>query len=407
MASSGNKVLPVFFLLWAVVSCTPILSNPLYYVALLAFAVVMLFVHYPLLRKQQRLGLGVMSYVALVFIYKLVGYSSAAWGNYMNQLLFFIPMLLMVLVPNLLSDGQKRKLWWLVVIVMAFNIVDNIRLCILYPQLNTVNRLYQDEDFLASINAGGTPFYTFSLFFFNACFFVFLNCKEKATKYMALGVAVISAVYILGYCLKGSVVVYFLLSLVLQFFAYKTQNTTLFVVVLALSAMLAFVVLNLFKDAIVDFIISVSPNERLTTRLVTLVDAENEEANMVTITGRTNLYLLSVETWLSDIVNFVIGIGDHRALFGAKATGIGQHADLLDSLARYGLLGLIVLFSIFKNGFKYLLSLFDKKYKLQLIAIFFIIIVFGFTRGLFVPGAGSVLFVLLPLSNVFLKENQQ
>lgn len=338
----SSRLFLYFLFLWALVSCTPILSNPSYYVALLVFAVLVLFVHYPLLRKQQKLGLGVMAYVALAFFYKFVGYSSAAWGNYMNQLLFFIPMLLMLLIPDLLPDGQKRKLWWLVVIVMAFNIVDNIRLCIMYPQLNSVGRLYQEEDFLASINAGGTPFYTFSLFFFNVCFFVFLNCKEKATKYMALAVAVISAVYILGYCLKGSVVVYFLLSLVLQYFAYKTQNTTLFIVVLALSAIMAFVVLSLFKDAIVDFIISVSPDERLATRLVTLVDMENEEANMITITGRTNLYLLSLGTWLSSIVNFVIGIGDHRVIFGAQATGIGQHTDLLDSLARYGLLALVV-----------------------------------------------------------------
>lgn len=395
----------LFLLLWAVIACTPILSNPLYFVTLLAFAFLMLLVHHRLLGKQQMLVMWVVAYVVIMILYKLIGYSSAEWGNYMNQLLFFTPLLLMLLIPDMLSIGQKKKLWWLLVFVMAFNIADNIRLCILYPQLNSVSRLFQDEVFLASINAGGTPFYTFSLFFFNVCFFVFLNCKEKATKYLAMVAAFISAIYILGFCLKGSIVVYFLLSLVLQIFAYKTQNTTLFFIVLALSAIFAFVVLNLFKDAIADFIISVSPSERLTTRLVTLVDVENEEADIGTITGRTNLYLLSIKTWLSNFINFFIGIGDHRAQLGVKATGIGQHSDLLDSLARYGLLGLIVLFSIFRNYFRYLFSLYNKKFKMQLVAISFLIIIIGFTRGLFLTGAGCVMFVLLPLSTVFVNEN--
>ena len=406
MTKQGSNILLFYYLAWAIICSTPILGKSLYFAALLAVAIVFMALNSSSFRFHRAIYWSVFLYIALIFVYKLIGYSSAEWGNYMHQLSFFIPMLLMFLIPDLLSNRQKTLLWWLVLAIMVFNIADNIYLSILYPSLNSVSRFYQDEEFLASINAGGSPFYTFSLLFFNVCFFVFLNSKKKI-KYAALVAAVISAIYILGFCLKASVVVYFLLSLFLQYFAYRTSNTFLFFVVIGFTAILGIAVITVFQDSIVDFIISVSPDERLTARLVTLIDAENVEADISTATNRTSLYLLSVETWLSDISNFLFGIGDHRAAFGAKATGIGQHSDLLDSLARYGLLGLMLLVTIFKNFIKYLLTLFGKQYKLQLVTIFVILIMCGLTKGIFLPGIGCVMFLLLPLSKDIIIKSKE
>lgn len=406
MTKQGSSILLFYYLAWAILCSTPILGKSLYFAALLAVSVVFIALNSSSFRFHRAIYWSVFLYIALIFVYKLIGYSSAEWGNYMHQLSFFIPMLLMFLIPDLLSNRQKTLLWWLVLAVMVFNIADNIYLSILYPSLNSVSRFYQDEEFLASINAGGSPFYTFSLLFFNVCFFVFLNSKKKI-KYAALVAAVISAIYILGFCLKASVVVYFLLSLFLQYFAYRTSNRFLFFFVIGFTAILGIAVITVFQDSIVDFIISVSPDERLTARLVTLIDAENAEADISIATNRTSLYLLSVETWLSDISNFLFGIGDHRAAFGAKATGIGQHSDLLDSLARYGLLGLMLLVTIFKNFIKYLLTLFGKQYKLQLVTIFVILIMCGLTKGIFLPGVGCVMFLLLPLSEDIIIKSKE
>lgn len=402
----GNRIVLFFLIIWSIVSCTPILGNPTYFVALLSVAIVMLIANNSLFKHQQFLVFGALSYITLSLFYKIVGYSSAEWGNYMNQLLFFVPILLMLLMQDRLNVRQKRLLCLIMLLVMFVNIADNIRLSILYPELNSVGRLYQDADFLSSINVGGTTFYTFTLFVFNICFFIYLNCKEKKIRYIVLVIAIVSSIYILVFSLRGSIVVYFLLSIILQYFAFKTRNTTLFLFILIFAGIITFITVVLFQDVIIDFIISISPNERLTTRLVTLVDVENEEANLYTITGRTNLYLLSVHTWLSDITNFFFGIGDHRAAQGAITTGIGQHADLLDTLARYGLLGLVLIFLTFKYYFEFLISLFEKKYKQQLLTIFTILIMCGVTKGIFAAGVGCVIFLLLPLSSAFVNENK-
>lgn len=406
MEKLSSRVLIVFLFLWALVSCTPILSNPSYYVALLAVAVFMLIACNGILIKHKSVVFWTLSYIVLIFMYKIIGYSSAAWGNYMNQLLFFVPILMMLLVSDKLSRKQNKFLWWGVVAIMLFNVYDNIRLSQLYPQINT-SRYYLEEEFLQSINAGGTPFYTFSLFFFMVSFFVFLNAKQRIAKIMSLVCSITAAVYICAYCFKASVVVYFIFSVVFLLYANIAKSRFLFLGILAGTGILAVVFVEFFTKEIVDFIISISPSERLTTRLVTLLDEENENANLSTVTGRANLYMLSLKTWLSDVIKFIYGMGDHRVQHGAKAVGIGQHSDLLDSLARYGLFGLITLFFVFKYAFRFILSFYDKKYRLQLFVIFFFLIMCGLTKGIFYSGIGCVVFLLLPLSRVYVNENQQ
>ena len=78
----------------------------------------------------------------------------------------------------------------------------------------------------------------------------------------------------------------------------------------------------LLTDELINLVKLLSNNDRLTVRLITLIAPESIEADMFTITGRTDLYWMSVQTWLSSLPNFLFGIGDHRVNFGAASTGI-------------------------------------------------------------------------------------
>ena len=397
--SKSSSFFDILLLLMAAVFCTPILGSIRNFiiVCLLIAAYIIMKNKSIYTRSNTILVNSVLLYVIVIFGYKFIGFSSAAWGNYMHQLSFFVILLLMALVIKKKSIRPNSVFLWAIFLIIAFNVVDNIRLSILYPQINT-GRLYMDEELLASINAGGTRFYTFSLFFFMVCYFVFLNCKQKKIRFLMLTCALITAIYISAFCLKASVVVYFLISIIFLFYAKKTKRKKVFFMVLGITALMLFIIVSFFEETIINFIVSISPDERLSTRLVTLINPEDEEAQIGTLTGRTKLYMLSIETWLSDIGPFLFGIGDQRVAFGAVATGIGQHADLLDSLARYGLLGLMLLFLIFKYAFQKLLSVFDEEYKLQIICIIIVFLLCGLTKGIFFPSSGFVIFLLLPLT---------
>ena len=279
----------------------------------------------------------------------------------------------------------------------AINVGQNIYVSNLYPEINT-RRLYLEHDFLININAGGSTFYTFSLFFFNICFFVFLRSGQKLVRIISLSISIMTAVYIVNYCFKASVVTYFLLSVVLQLTARFSKKIISFSIITVVTSAFILVVITMFEENLIQWIIDNSPTRRLTIRFVTMLDVQHEEAAEGTITGRTNLYLLSVKTWLDNASNFLFGIGDHFVEFNPAATGIGQHAELLDILGRYGLLGFIVIFSMLKGYYQYLLSIFDRRCKTHLIAILVIYIVCGLSKGIFNPPVGCAMFILLPLS---------
>ena len=401
-----NRTQEILFLLIALVFCTPILTKSYIVLPVCLIGGFYLIRNLNLLSKQRNVSLyhAIVFFLVIIFGYRLIGYSDAAWGNYLNQLSFYFCMLFMVLLQK---GGSPRKMFlWLIFAILVYNIVDNIILGYLYPEINYA-RLYQDENFMASINGGGPSFYMLILFVFNICFFSFLNCKRKKLRIPLLIVMVLAAVYVLGFCYKGITVLFLLMSPFVIYMAKRTKRRFSFVIVSGFIILIIVVLVELFSESVIDFIKEYSPNERLTVRLVTLIDDTDAEANTYTVTGRTTLYFLSIKTWLSSLSNFLIGIGDHRVQFGAAKTGIGQHADLLDILAIYGLVGLLFIVTIFKNAFRIILSYFDNDLRFQVSIILMLFVMYGAVEKIFNPPTGLAIFLLLPLSNVLVNKNKQ
>ena len=397
----NNILLSYVIVLYAVCCCTPKFALSEYF--LLPFVLGGMFVLSVfgklLSNNNLVLTLLVLLYSLLVIFYNLLGISSTSPAEVFQHLQFFFFILIMELMAGVKEKKKLRIAFFMAVLIVAVNVVDNIYISILYPEINTM-RHYMDEKFLAQINAGGGWFYTMSLFFFNICFFGFMHSGEKL-KIAMLICSIFSAIYIIGYCNKASVVVFFIMSLLLQLLAYKCKSVKTFYVSCFVVAGIATLLVGALQEVIVDFIISVSPSDRLTQRLVLLVDANNVEANESTLTSRQNLYWLSIETWLSNISSFLFGIGDHRASFDVEKTGIGQHSDFADSLARYGVLGLSLLLPILIKAFKLLMSFFDKKYRTSVVCIIIAFICCGITKKVFLPSAGFLLFILFPLFSLY------
>lgn len=395
---------PGFFIglvlfLFVLVSCTPILQKPSYIVS--SSIVVVLFlvmrINMALFISNRTFFFAMLSYVALTAVYRILGVSDDAWGNSMLEYSFFITFLLFLLIDYGSIKSSHRFFFWIVLIIMMVNVVDNIALSILFPQINDY-RSTIDEETLASLNAGDSTFYTMSVFCCGICYFVFLNTDNKRAKFFMLLAAIIGAIYILGYCHKGSSIVYLTLMLLALFVANKVNPKRNVVVPLALLCLFSYFIIYAFKDEIISLVISLSPSERITTRLITLIDPKNINADEVTVTGRTDLYFLSLKTWLSNPINFFFGIGDARDAIDAAATKVGNHADFLDVLPRFGIIGGMLLYSAIYKMIKYVKSLFDFRYKSQISVIIAFFIISGCSKVVIVPEVACTLFLLLPLS---------
>ena len=393
--------------LLGLVSITPILGIPRNYIATicLIFVGCILYSANGAFNYNRRLLTCLSLYFILVFSYKLIGVSDASWGNYLLQGLFFVPIILILISHNILHQKLIVCLFIAILIVVVFNIINNIRLFFLYPEMTISNMSMKEED-LQALNMGDSYFHTLSLLFFNVSILLTLNGRSIIVKTGMLLCAIISGVYICGFCLKASVVVYFFLSIVLLLLAKRFHKPQKIILVCFISALIIYLFVCLFKTEIVQFVIANSPDERITIRLITLIDSDNTLANQDTVDGRSELYFLSLKTWLSNPVNFLLGIGDHRALSDVESTGIGQHSEILDSLARYGIIGGYFLWVIFKKSFKFIISLFDNSVKSQVRAIIIVFIMCGFTKCVFSPSIGCVLFILLPLSSFFIKDSK-
>jgi hypothetical protein len=344
-----------------------------------------------------------------------LGISDVGGGALTKHLFFFIPILFMPLIKDKLTLNQCEWVFWLIVLVVLVNIADNIRLCILHPSLMVmVNRDMNVTEMMGTmINIGGSPFYNGIFFFFTVCFFCFLNNKQKKIKYILLGCILLSVVFVVGFCLKASVILYTCLSAFLLFYAKisRTTHIWIFFCKIFVPVFLLLLFVSIFSDLIIEWIRNSFASDRLVQRLIYIIDSENSDSQASgTVNARERLWLLSIQTWLDNPINFVFGIGDHRANWAAGQTavetGVGQHSDLFDSLARYGLIGIFLLTVILKESFKYLMSLFKRKYHLQLIVVILLFLLFGFTKGVFKPDIACCLFILLPLSSRILKNKQ-
>lgn len=405
-----GTVVGLLLLLFAIIAFTPIIKNAILIIILGLSLLAFVFMHSgdSCYRKHPQMALYVYLYLGVCIFYRIVGISSVPIGIFVFHLSFFFLILVMLLLPQVLSLKQMKWVFWGVVLIVSFNILDNIRLCLTYPELFFL--VSRDKDPLGvTLNIGGSKFYNAVFFFFTICFFVFLNCKNRKNKYVMLGSVILTSVFILGFCLKAAVLLFTCLSVVLLFFAKKAKNLKKFAFLILIPSLFVFTIVNVFSDLIIEIIANLFSSERLVQRLILLIDSD--EASTGTVEARENLWLMSINTWLDDFFNFLFGIGDHRANWDAgqtaDETGIGQHSDFFDSLARYGLIGLFLLVSILPRCFKYILSLFDKELKLQLIVIFLLFTLFGFTKGVFQSDIGFVLFVLLPLTTNYVNKDNK
>lgn len=398
--STYGKAVMLLTILLVVISSTPILGNPTNYVYTGISIVVLIVLHlgHSYIRIFRSLLPFLLGYVAVNALYRVIGVSDANWGNSMHEYIFLLSFPLVLLIFENCSIKYIRILFFIIVCIISANIVENIVISFLYPEINEISLEYQDTSFLSSINAGSSNFYTLSMFFSLICFFVYINTKEILLRGVMFLSTTVGTIYVIVFCNKGSVVLFLVLSLVLVYVAKHSRLFNSFIITLCVFFVFLLLLIGFYKQELVEMIVNLVPSERLATRLVTVIDKNNPLAESDTISGRQNLYFLSIQTWLSSISNFLYGVGDVRVAYKPETTGVGQHADFLDTLARYGIIGGVFLFRYIHKAIYLFKSFFISNNILQFKVIVFLFILCGCTKSILVPEVGIMIFIMLPLS---------
>lgn len=195
--------------------------------------------------------------------------------------------------------------------------------------------------------------------------------------------------------MKGSAIILLLASLILQFIANRSRGNFGKIIIVSI----IFVgIIFAFRDVIINVLIDLIDNERITERLMVFSSSESM-SDSHTLMAREDLWRVSLKSWLRDPGSFLFGIGDHNweAFSSTAASGVGNHSDIVDVLARYGIIGGVILFSSIIIYYKYLMKKYGTIYRWEIFSFFVILILMGFTKKFVAGEPAIVLFLLLPL----------
>lgn len=343
-------------------------------------------------------------YIVMGLIYSLVGISSGKIMRDMLFSLFVFPMMLLVLMDAKVTKYNVRLLFHVIAIIGAINIIDNIRLSFLYPGITTMTEDTLEKLGLTGFNVGGSPFISMATFYLAIVMIAFLYAKDMVDKFLFLFYAIIAFVFVVFFSFKASSLIYAILIVGIMFVVNSAKRPVKAAVAIGIIGGMSLI----FIDPIIHLLISIIDNPRVGSRLLIFTEEGDAYGNANSINSRIDLWFLSLRTWLDTPSNFLFGIGEHSRndFLRTDLSGIGNHSDFLDILAKYGIIGGIILFNILKRLFIYAKKLADSRSFYMIMVFFVLILMFGFTKKIILPSISIMMFVFFPLCLYYINGSE-
>jgi len=122
----SGKLLALIMIGLATCSFTPIIKHPLIFLFFGVLALYLIRIHSDAsgYRRNPRLVICVYLYICVCIIYRLLEISDASFGEILKHILFFIPILLMLLLSDKLTERQSRWIFWIIIVVVLMEISD-------------------------------------------------------------------------------------------------------------------------------------------------------------------------------------------------------------------------------------------------------------------------------------------
>ncbi len=286
------------------------------------------------------------------------------------------------------NESEKRSFCKIILTIIVLNLMHNIYIVLTNPDIfESISLAKITMGTRLVTNAGGTSFVNSIFFLFPLCLIFRKYIKSPQIKFGLLLLAILSAYYFLVLNPRGTVVILFVLTCTL-FVIVKWNQGNVFKTVVGIVFWLI-IILFLFEPvlSILENIFSYS--EVISTRLndVTGVLSGQDINDEGSLYARFMLGMVSLNTWVGGVVNFLFGIGDHASdgdAYSLINSGVGKHSQILDTLARFGCVGLLFMINIFKSTYRFLFSnINDMLAKSNLSVVFAFYIIMGVLNNIF------------------------
>lgn len=348
-----------------------------------------------------------MIYLFLCVLMVIIGFSSTNLNFVISRLpIFLLPAIGYYAVSHY-NRKEKTILLTAFAIVYFVNLIYNIFLGFQFPDIFEEQVSTEESiQFSTLMNIASTGFIVVGYCLIGALLMAALVVKEKGRMLLYLLLVVPIAYYMLFQNTRGTAVLLLVVELFGMFIAYfepKGQGnkrgyylfTTIMLVIMGLIVFIP----------LLTFLMEHLQSERLSERLNDLVDFKQSGGNLNdvregSLTERILLAQTSLNSFFSSPISIMIGIGDHTQSFGGDLikSGIGNHSEFIDVLARYGLVGAFVFWKIMKNYHWMLYRLTTQRQVMKYVNVIFVVIILsGILNNIFYPAMLFFIYLIFPV----------
>ncbi len=402
----ARQIFTCLFLIFEAMTLTPFLSRqlPASIIGIL-FLFILFFGFLSNILDFKTNKLLLFSVIALslfILLYKILGVSSASFSKVLYHIMYLILFYIFICLGK--ENHTNRQILSIAgSIIILVNILDNIRLNIIYPNASELINFYWGTEFL-KMNVGDTIFVSMVSMFSIVALHNFLINKNAFFLKLYWLLCYVSSVILVLITSRALALIVSLFGSVIVFLLYINKKSLNKSLKQSLIILILTIFITIFISVVLLTIIStVIKSDRLVSRLNELLsfvplNGESQTSNVSSGASRISLYLLSIKTWCSDIMTFAFGIGELPSNVEImNENGVGAHSAVLDLLPQYGLLGFIPMCIILNETRIKIYSIRPASFSKMTSLIVFSLFVFNaLTNNVFTFGYIVLIFVISP-----------
>lgn len=354
-------------------------------------------------------------YVFWMIAMCLIGHSTMSIVYYIARLPLFCVPWMMVSILRSYNLKEMKLLWKLFVAICAINLLQNYWIGFTNPEIfHLINKMRQNSDVEGlNTNAGGSDFVGLCLFTVPVFWIIHQSSNKGLVRLLSVLFMVLLSVYFIFINDRATAAVVLLMMIVFFLivrFAGNGQRIIkriVFGLIVAISLVLVFAQ-DLFAVALEIFSEAPRMAGRIQDMYEVMEGADIEEMDDGSLGARYVLWMTSVKTFFSSIPNFLIGVGDdfHEGDIASLIKyGVGCHSEFFDLPARYGIVGVIMVYKFFFHGIGYLKRFSDSdKQSLNMLVFLVCYIFFSFVNNTIMLPVYYSLLVFFPVSLVLVNK---
>jgi len=290
-------------------------------------------------------------YTVLVFMYRISGISTAAYGNYAS---YFINIATIIVCVFILEKGDlrcKKILTFLIICLLLVNTISSIVVYSTYPDL-LVSLLKSDYygGRFGKLNVGSTSF-VYSLLFCTIFLYKNFLILKGIKKVLCFVLFCFFSYYIFFFGKSSTIMLSWIIAVYLiTFIDRNSYQKKVFGVLLLTLLLFAFVV---FGNPILDKLSYVAleiSGTKAYERVMAIKNVffGNVDSDSLSVLSRFELLRIDIDYWTINIRTFLFGNGYHTYASTVESTDVisnaiinysGGHSGLIDVLPKYGILG--------------------------------------------------------------------